>query len=144
MKRSTLIILLFALLGLILALPCVSDAAGGYRGGGHGFRGGYYHGYHGWHGYGWYGPRVFIGPGYVAPWYYPPPPVYVVPAPSAYAMPAPDPAYAYPDPAVTPGYPQGDQGNGLPSGPGEWVTVPGQYVDGRWIGEHQAWVPANP
>lgn len=26
---------------------------------------------------------------------------------------------------------------------GEWVTVPGQWVDGRWVPPHRAWVPAN-
>ena len=28
--------------------------------------------------------------------------------------------------------------------PGEWVTVPGQWVGGKWIPAHRAWVPVNP
>ena len=26
------------------------------------------------------------------------------------------------------------------SGPGEWVTVPGQDVNGTWVPEHKVWV----
>jgi hypothetical protein len=136
MKRSVLIVS-SVLLALILALPCMSDAAGRYYGRGYGYHGGYGHG---WYGYGWYRPRVFIGPAYVAPWYYPvPPPVYAAPPTGAYALPAPEPGYDYPDPAVTQDYGQSDPAYGS----GEWVMVPGQYVDGRWIAEHKAWVPAN-
>ncbi len=29
-------------------------------------------------------------------------------------------------------------------GAGYWVTVPGQWVNGQWIPQHQVWVPANP
>jgi hypothetical protein len=28
--------------------------------------------------------------------------------------------------------------------PGEWVQVPGQWVGGKWIPAHRAWVPVNP
>jgi hypothetical protein len=130
MKRSVIIALV--LLGLITVLPCTSDAAGGYHGRGYGYHGGYRHG---WYGYGWYGPRVVVAPAYVAPWYYPvPSPVYATPPPVAYA----EPDYAYPDPAGTQDYGQNDPTNG----PGEWVIVPGQYVNRRWIAEHRAWVPS--
>jgi hypothetical protein len=27
--------------------------------------------------------------------------------------------------------------------PGEWVEVPGQWVNGTWVAPHKAWVPAN-
>jgi hypothetical protein len=158
MKISMLIISV-ALLGLVVSfsLPCVGEAGkggggggphgGGFRGsppsgghaGGHGHSGG--HRSHGRYGHGWYYPPVFMGSAFFAPWYYPVfPPVYLAPPPAVYGVPVPEPAYTYPDPAVTEGYGQDDPANNE----GEWVTVPGQYVDGRWIGGHQAWVPANP
>jgi hypothetical protein len=28
--------------------------------------------------------------------------------------------------------------------PGEWVEVPGQWLNGKWIPPHRAWVPVNP
>jgi hypothetical protein len=28
--------------------------------------------------------------------------------------------------------------------PGEWVTVPGQWRDGKWVPAHRVWVPVNP
>jgi len=28
--------------------------------------------------------------------------------------------------------------------PGRWVTVPGQWVGGRWVPAHKVWVPLNP
>jgi hypothetical protein len=28
--------------------------------------------------------------------------------------------------------------------PGEWVEVPGAWVNGRWVPAHRAWVPVNP
>ena len=28
--------------------------------------------------------------------------------------------------------------------PGKWVTVPGQWVGGRWVPSHKVWVPVNP
>jgi uncharacterized protein YcfJ len=28
--------------------------------------------------------------------------------------------------------------------PGQWVQVPGQWVGGKWIPTHRAWVPINP
>lgn len=35
------------------------------------------------------------------------------------------------------GYTSGQQS----SPDGEWVTVPGQYVNGKWVPAHKAWVP---
>ena len=146
MKRGILLVLV-VLLGLVLALPDTGNAGGrggrsggGYRGGHGGYHGGgggrYYGGYR--HYGGWYGPGLFVGV-YPSPWYYAPvvpPPVYVEPAP-VYAAPAPAPAYAYPDPAYTQQYnqPQTD------GSAGQWVTVPGQWVDGKWVAEHQVRVP---
>jgi len=28
--------------------------------------------------------------------------------------------------------------------PGRWIEVPGQWVGGKWIPAHKAWVPVNP
>jgi surface antigen len=28
--------------------------------------------------------------------------------------------------------------------PGRWVMVPGQWVGGKWVPAHRAWVPVNP
>ncbi len=28
--------------------------------------------------------------------------------------------------------------------PGEWVEVPGSWVDGKWVPAHRTWVPLNP
>lgn len=147
--------ILAVLIGLVLIMPDISQAnrgggsSGGYRGGG--YRGGHgqYHGgyrYYGGHRYHggyrhWYGPRVWVGPAYPYPYYYyapVAPPVYVGPPP-AYAAPIPEQPQAYPDPAVT------DQGlSNPPASPndsGQSVTVPGQWVDGVWVDEHQVQIP---
>ena len=60
----------------------------------------------------------------------PPQRVYVYPQPSNIA-------YAYPDPEFTARYSQSK-----PSG--EWVVVPGQTVNGKWVPEHKVLVPAQP
>ncbi len=52
-------------------------------------------------------------------------PRYVVSQP-AYAYPAPSAAYAPEEP------------------PGEWILVPGRWVNGRWIPAHRVWAPVNP
>jgi hypothetical protein len=49
-------------------------------------------------------------------------------------------------PAYANGYRNG-YGNGNPASeapPGEWVTVPGQWRDGKWVPSHRVWVPVNP
>lgn len=28
--------------------------------------------------------------------------------------------------------------------PGQWVDVPGQWVNGKWVPSHKVWVPVNP
>jgi uncharacterized membrane protein YebE (DUF533 family) len=28
--------------------------------------------------------------------------------------------------------------------PGQWVEVPGQWIGGKWVPAHKAWVPVNP
>ncbi len=35
-------------------------------------------------------------------------------------------------------------GNAQDAPPGEWVTVPGRWVDGKWVPAHRVWVPVNP
>ena len=72
---------------------------------------------------------------------YNPPPqrVYVYPQPNVvYVYPQPsNVAYAYPDPEFTARYSQSK-----PSG--DWVVVPGQTVNGKWVPEHKVLVPAQP
>ncbi len=50
---------------------------------------------------------------------------------------APAPAYAYPDSTYGTRY-QSE------APPGEWVMVPGKWVNGKWVSAHRAWVPVNP
>jgi hypothetical protein len=64
---------------------------------------------------------MILGAAITHPWY--PEPVYVQPRP----------VYAYP--------PREAYG---PPPQGEWVRVPGQWVDGRWIPPHNAWAPYQP
>ena len=28
--------------------------------------------------------------------------------------------------------------------PGQWIQIPGQWVGGKWVPAHKAWVPINP
>jgi hypothetical protein len=130
MKRKILVALI-VILGISFVLPAASFA---WRGGGRaGYHGGW--GYHRPY-YGWYGPRVYAGAAFVGPWYAPPP-VYVYSPPVVYSNPVPPPAIAYPDPALTSQY-TGE------NPPGQWVTVPGQWVNGKWIPSHRTWVAVNP
>jgi SagB-type dehydrogenase family enzyme len=46
-------------------------------------------------------------------------------------------AYGYPDP----NYPEKRSTH---NPPGEWVTVPGQWVEGKWVPAHRMWIPVNP
>ena len=48
-------------------------------------------------------------------------------------VPPPPPAYA-PPPAPPP----------QEAPPGQWVDVPGEWVNGKWVPPHKAWVPVNP
>jgi hypothetical protein len=34
--------------------------------------------------------------------------------------------------------------SGAENPPGQWVEIPGQWVGGKWIPAHRAWVPVNP
>jgi hypothetical protein len=106
----------------------------GYRSGYH-YSGGYrYYGGYRYHGgyasYGWYGVG-FFGVPYPDPWYY-------------YGGPYYDP-YSVP---LTTTYPDSEAAILTEPPPeyaeGEWVLVPGQSVDGRWIPSHEAWVPKSP
>ena len=130
MKRRILIALIFAL-GLSFILPTISSAW--WRVGV-----GYYNGWGHYRPYGWYHPRVYVGTAFVNPWYVTiPPPVYVYQPPVVYTNPVPPSAYAYPDPEFAVKYKDKNP-------PGEWVTIPGQWVDGKWIPSHKTWVPVNP
>jgi len=157
MKRTALVVTLI-MIGLILGQPLASHARGGYHGGGR-----FYGGYRGYGG--WYGPRVYIGPAYPYPYYYNP--YYYPPAPPVYGAPpaygAPPGGYPYPDPSMTPPAPGDQTGSAQPpmmppapqyqtgngplapgqstGGQGDVVTVPGQWVNGTWVPEHQVQLP---
>lgn len=55
----------------------------------------------------------------------------------------------YPDRPYGPG-PLPDSYQATPQGqypeppPGQWVDVPGQWVNGKWVPSHKVWVPVNP
>jgi hypothetical protein len=70
----------------------------------------------------------------------PPQRVYLYPQPNVvYVYPQPSNtniAYAYPDPDFVARY-----GQNKPSG--EWVAVPGQTVNGKWVPEHKIMVPVQ-
>jgi outer membrane lipoprotein SlyB len=36
------------------------------------------------------------------------------------------------------------EGSATENPPGEWVQVPGQWADGKWVPSHKVWVPINP
>jgi hypothetical protein len=137
MKKIVLIMVVFAL-ALSVALPQRAQAHGG----------------------GWWVPGAFFGgllfgTAIARPWYYYPPPVYAYPPPApAYAYPPPyayppAPAYAYPPPQQgytyqSPSPAPAPRAEAPPSAPGEWVTVPGQWVGEKYVPSHKAWVPAKP
>jgi hypothetical protein len=99
----------------------------------------YYGGSHRYRHHGWYHPRVFFGTSLMVPWYVPvAPPVYVYTTPVVNNIPAPNQAYAYPDPEFTAKYKKNE------NPPGEWVTVPGQWVNNTWVPEHRVQVPVSP
>ncbi len=60
--------------------------------------------------------------------------VYSAPPQRVYYVPQPNAAYAYPDPEFVARY-------SPKRSPGEWVTVPGQSVGGKWVPEHKVWIP---
>jgi hypothetical protein len=118
---------------------------GAYHGSGFhgssGYRGGYryygayrYNGGYRYHGtyssFGWYGVGFFGAP-YPDPRYY-----YGTPYYDPYSVPL-DFSYPESEAALVPE-------TGSEETEGEWVIVPGQTVDGRWIPSHEAWVPKSP
>jgi hypothetical protein len=142
--KKQMMLFLIVLMGISLILPVSSFAR---RGGtsvavgissGWGPGPGYYRG--GWRGpyrhHGWSRPGLFMGASFVNPMYFPPP-VYVTRPTIVYVNPVPPDAYAYPDPGLAGQY-TGD------NPPGEWVTVPGQWVNGQWVPSHKTWIPVNP
>lgn len=135
--RKKLLVVTVVLVGLSLAFPPTEAKA----------RGGW-----GW-GVGAFTGGLLLGTAISHPWY-PPPPVYVYPPPPVYVYPpatyyytapppvyVPNQAYAYPDPASSPPPPPPAKDD---RGAGQWVEVPGQYVDGRWVPPHRAWAPGSP
>jgi hypothetical protein len=134
MKRVLLLGLLALLaVSLTMAVPSYSRAGGGW-------------------GAGWFVGGLAMGSAlglaarpyyYPPPYYYYPPPAYPYPAP-AYAYP---PGYVYepPPPSASAPPPQSaavppQMG---PAGEGDWVTVPGQNVNGTWVPQHKVWVPKS-
>jgi hypothetical protein len=49
--------------------------------------------------------------------------------------------YSEPAYAQTSGY---SMASAYGNPPGQWVTVAGQWVNGKWVPEHTVWVPVNP
>ncbi|HVN97085.1 MAG TPA: hypothetical protein VMT62_11695 [Syntrophorhabdaceae bacterium] len=128
MRRHVSIIVAVVLIVAVLFLPASSHAWGHFG-----------------HHYGWYAPGAFIGgvilgTAIARPYYYYPypAPVYAYPPPTVvYVNPqpvyVPNQAYASPDPAAT--------SNAAPNpATGEWIEVPGQYVNGTWVPAHKVWV----
>ena len=122
MKKIVLIMVVLAL-ALSLALPQRTQAHGG-----------------------WWVPGAFFGgllfgTAIARPWYYPPPPAYAYPPPQqGYGGYPPQQGYGYQSPSPAPA----PRAEALPSAPGEWVTVPGQWVGNTYVPSHKAWVPAKP
>jgi len=155
---------------LIIALACPpAHARGGHSGGHGGGHGGGFHGghgtghaawsggSHGWHGsayhggysgfygrggtyafgfgsyaayssYGWYG-GAFSGV-YGDPWYY--------------HEPSYDDSYLLPEVSFYSDASEEAPALDLAGTRGEWVEVPGQWVEGIWVPPHNAWVPEEP
>ena len=143
MRKQTFIIIIVALIGISLAFPVVSQARGGWGRGG----------------WGWYGGGAFVsgavlGAAIASPWYYGygygPTPYYGYPPPgTVYSAPppvyTPNQAYAYPDPNVAPQQsPTVTPGTDGTPPSGQWVEVPGQSINNRWVPSHKVWVPNNP
>lgn len=141
MKKKSFLIIIIALIGISLALPADSEAR---RYGRYGCRGGW-----GWYGAGALAGGVLLGAAIARPWYYGPSPVYVYSPPAVIYTSPPvyfsNQAYAYPDPAVTsrPDSTLASRPDSRPSS-GQWVEVPGQSVNGKWVPPHKVWVSDNP
>lgn len=131
MKKKSIAIIIVVLIGISLAISATSEARR------YGWRGG-----RGWYGAGAFAGGVILGSVIARPWYYSPAPVFVYPQPSVvYSVPPPayypDQPYAYPDPAVT------SRSDNMSSA-GQWIEVPGQSINGRWVPPHRAWAPDSP
>ncbi len=90
---------------------------------------------------------VILSAAIIRPWYRIPGTVYAYPSSEAVYIPdsstniIPRRAYASPDPQFISKY--GRTGT-KETRSGEWITVPGQQVNGKWIPSHKVWVPSNP
>jgi hypothetical protein len=58
----------------------------------------------------------------------------------------PDRSYERPYASTSPqeSYQGSPQGQYPEPPPGQWVDVPGQWVNGKWVPSHKVWVPVNP
>jgi len=166
MRKKAFAIIVVVLIGISLAFPAVSQARGGRGRGGWGS--GWARGGRGWYGAGAFMGGAVLGAAIARPWYYGygpvpyyyyPPPAYGYYPPPAYGYyPPPGAVYNAPPPAYSPNqaYAYPDQAVAAQQGPnvtpgtditppsGQWVEVPGQSVNGKWIPPHKAWVPDNP
>jgi hypothetical protein len=142
-----IVVLVVLALALQFSLPVVSDAWyrpypypyrygwGPYYGGGY-----YYGGYSGWDVAGAVIGGALLGVAVTSLIVQASRPTTVVTQGPVYATPpplVPNQAYAYPDPAFIEQHQPGKT-------PGEWVTVPGQWVGGTWVPEHRVLVPSSP
>jgi hypothetical protein len=120
--KKTILILLFISLFLSFAPPAESRRHGGHR-----------HNRHS----GWRHQPVFFGTAFISPWYIPvSPPLYIYTQPFVYVP--PDQANAYPGSELITKYDKKEESSK------EWVTVPGQWVDGIWVPPHTMQIPVNP
>lgn len=141
MKKIVLIMVAFALMLSLLAAPQRSQAHG------------YYYNYNWWvPGAAFFGGALFGAAIAPRPYYYPPAPVYAYPPPAPVYYAYPPPTYAYPpqpqgyaspSPSAAPAPPPAPRAQAPQNAPGEWVTVPGQWVGDRYVPSHKAWVPAK-
>ncbi len=119
-----------------------------------GFASGYWHHRHCCYSSHWWVPgaviasSVILSAAIIHPWYTPPGTVYAYPSsstvvyiPDSSTNIIPGRAYASPDPQFISKY--GRTGT-KETCSGEWITVPGQQVNGKWIPSHKVWVPSNP
>jgi hypothetical protein len=130
--RLLMVLILFAL--SVFVLPSPGQAGHGHGGGS------------GWYWAGGFLGGLFLGSALYGPYYaprpvyvYPSPPVVYAPPAPVYVYPAPRYGYTYPNPGYSEAPPDSEQNREADRG--EWITVPGQWVKGRWVPEHKAWVP---
>jgi len=91
---------------------------------------------------------VLVGLAITRPWYTSPRAVYVYPqstivyVPDGTSRAVSKRAYASPDPQFVEKYRGSQRSYEIRSG--EWVSVPGHQVNGKWVPPHKVWIPSNP